>query len=91
MQFRYPLPERLIAQALALTEFANGGAQCHARLRSGTVHPGLLLSNGTAIIAMRGHTLLPFEVSEIESLFQTDEDQSPTTRSGWEFFDKWNA
>ena len=71
--------------------FANGAAQCHARLHGGTVHPGLLLSNGTAIIAMRGHALLPFEVSEIESLFQTDEDQSPTTRSGWEFFDKWNA
>jgi hypothetical protein len=68
---------------VALEEFANGGAQCHARLRDGVVHSGLLVSNGAAIIAMRGHVVLPFETSEIEAVFQTDEDRSPQIRGGW--------
>jgi hypothetical protein len=62
MQFRYKLPAHLTDQALALKEFANGGAQCHVRLKDGTVHSGLLVSNATAIIAMRGHRDLPFSV-----------------------------
>jgi hypothetical protein len=91
MQYRYPLPESLVAQAVGFAEFANGAAQCHAKLKNGSVHAGVLVSNATAIIAMRGHTSLPFEVSEIVSLFQTQEDESQNAKARWEFFDEWRA
>jgi hypothetical protein len=89
MQFRYKLPPHLTDQALALEEFANGGAQCHVRLKDGTVHSGLLVSNATAIVAMRGHRDLPFSVDSAAALFQTDEDRSPVVRGNWEYFDAW--
>ena len=89
MQFRYKLPAHVTDQALALEEFANGGAQCHARLKDGSVHSGLLVSNATAIIAMCGHHDLPFSVDSVTSLFQTDEDRSPVVRGNWEYFAAW--
>jgi hypothetical protein len=91
MQYRYPLAEPLTSQAAGFAEFANGAAQCHAKLKDGSLHAGLLLSNATAIIAMRGHVSLPFEVSKIVSLFQTQEGQSPNVQARWEFFDEWRA
>ncbi len=90
MRYRYRLPERLKDAALQLREFANGAAQCHVRLRGGAVEQGVLVSNATAIIAMRHHQKLPFSVEEIEELFQTDEDCNPPERSNWCFFDDWS-
>jgi hypothetical protein len=91
MQFRHALPAHLTEQALALHEFANGGAQCHARLNDGTVYSGLLVSNATAIVAMRGYSDLPFPVDSVALLFQTDDDRSPKVRGNWEFFDVWTS
>ena len=91
MKLCHALPAHLTEQALTLHEFANGGAQCHARLKDGTVHSGLLVSNATAIIAMRGHHDLPFAVDSVALLFQTDEDRSPKVRGDWEFFDAWTS
>jgi len=91
VQYRYPLPERLVEQALKLQEFANGGAQCHARLRDGTSQPGILISNATAIIAMRGQNALPFPIDEITEVYQTDDDCSPIQRGDWKFFDEWSV
>ena len=90
MHYRYKLPAHLTEQAIALEEFANGGAQCHVRLTDGTVYSGLLVSNATAIIAMRGHHDLPFSLDSVSSLFQTAEDRSPTVRGNWEYFDAWS-
>ena len=89
MNYRYALPARLSAQTLSFAEFANGASQCHAKLCDGTTHSGLLVSNATAIIAMRGETALPFEVAMIDRLFQTAEDLNPPVRNDWEFFDDW--
>ena len=75
--------------AISFAEFANGGAQCHAMLFDGTMHSGLLVSNGTAIIAMWGEATLPFAVDLIDCLFQTAEDLNPTARDGWQYFDEW--
>jgi len=91
MQYRYPLPNRLVEQALNLQEFANGGTQCHARLRDGTTQPGILISNATAVIAMRGQSALPFSIDDIAELYQTDDDCSPIQRGDWKFFDEWSV
>ncbi len=91
MRYRYQMPAPLKEQALHLEEFANSGAQCHARLRNGTVQPGLLISNATAIIAMRGQDELPFAVEDIAELYQTEEDRSPEQRGSWRFFDEWSV
>jgi hypothetical protein len=83
------LAAHITDQARALDEFANGAAQCHVRLSDGSVHSGVLVSNAIAIIAMRGHSELPFPVDSVVALFQTDADRTPTARGGWEFFDAW--
>jgi hypothetical protein len=90
MRYRYRLPERLKESAFRLEEFANGGAQCHVRLRSGLIQEGVLVSNSTAIVAMRGQKDLPFAIDDIEELFQTDDDRSPTKRGDWSYFDDWS-
>ena len=90
MNYKHKLPLELAAQASSLAEFANGGAQCHAELRDGSVHAGLLISGATAIIAMRGHTSLPFPVESIARLFQMGEDRNPVQRGGWDYFDVWS-
>ena len=90
MQYKYELPTSLASHAASFEEFANGAAQCHARLRNGCVHSGLLVSNATAIIAMRGCTSLPFAVEAIAELFQEEEDKRPVMRGGWQYFDEWS-
>jgi hypothetical protein len=88
MQCRYPLPKRLVEQALNLREFANGGAQCHVRLKDGTIQSGILISNATAIIAMRGQNALPFSIDDIAEFYQTNDDRLPKQRGDWKFFDE---
>jgi hypothetical protein len=89
MNYRYALSARLSAQAASFHEFANGGAQCRARLFDGTTYSGLLVSNATAIVAMLDHTALPFPVDSIDCLFQAHEDIDPLLGNGWQFFDEW--
>jgi len=91
VDFKHKLPEHLTEQALSLEEFANGGAQCHAELRDGSIHAGLLISNATAVIAMRGHASLPFPVEAIARLFQEGDDKYPRQQGGWNFFDDWSS
>jgi hypothetical protein len=91
MRYRYPLSARLTAQAVQFTEFANGGAQCHAKLRDGTFHSGILISNSAAIVAMRGYRALPFTVDHVDHLYQDTDDRNPTERDGWDFFDDWGS
>jgi hypothetical protein len=86
MTAKYTLPEHLIKKAADLEEFALGGLQVTAKLKDGSIHRQLLISNSTWIIAMRSHKDLPFAVSEIEDIFQTDEDKNPKQRGGWEFW-----
>jgi hypothetical protein len=89
MQFKYPLPRSIADQASGPKELANGAAQCHAQLVDGSVHAGVLISNASAIVAMRGHAELPFATDAIARLFQTSEDGSPANRGGWAYFDGW--
>ena len=89
MRFRYELPEPLRPKGAALREFANGGAQVTVRLSDGREFQKVLISNGTWIIAMRGYTDLPFAPSQISDIYQTAEDESPTDRGGWHYWDSW--
>jgi len=88
---KYRLPDPLIAKAVGFSEFANGGAQATVKLKDGPLFKEALISNATWIIALRGYKYLPFDVSEIEDLFQADEDISPRERDNWDFWDDWGA
>jgi len=89
MEYKYKLSPILIEQALTLIEFGNGGAQVSIKLNNGSVFKEALLSNSTAIIAMRGYNDLPFNINEIVEIFQTEEDQNPIEKGNWEFWDEW--
>lgn len=90
MKFRYQLPETWISVALKMQEFANGGAQVSVRLRDKRTFGGILVSNGTYVVAMRGYKGLPFALEEIEEIYQTDDDKNPRNCSGWDFWDDWD-
>jgi len=85
------LTKHLVEKALNLEEFANGGVQCHVRLKDSSIHPGVLISNATAAIAMRGQSALPFQINDIAELYQTDEDCSPQQCGNWQFFNEWQV
>jgi hypothetical protein len=89
MKHRCPLPEALRHVAIALDEFANGGAQASVRLKDGRIFKKALISNGSAIIAIRGYDAPPFKPEEIEQIFQTEDDKNPKERDGWKFWDEW--
>jgi len=73
------------------TLFANGGAQVSVRLKDGRVFSELLVSDATALAAMRGFKDLPFAVDDIETIFQTADDRNPQVRGGWDFWDDWKG
>lgn len=89
MRYKLPLPESLKHAVIAFDEFANGAAQANVRLKDGRVFENVLVSNGTAIIAIRGYNAPPFNSEDIEQVFQTEEDKNPKERSGWRFWDEW--
>jgi len=89
VQYRWPLPERLVTVAADFAEFANGAAQATVELLDGRVVREVLVSNVTAIVAVRGCSVPPFEASQIARLYQTEEDRNPRLRGGWQFWDEW--
>ena len=86
MEFKHKLPEHLIAKAVTFDEFANGGSQATLRLRSGKEIGGVLISNGTFIIAIQGFSDLPFPMGEVVDLYQSEIDRTSPRRSGWTLF-----
>jgi hypothetical protein len=72
-----------------MEEFANGATQVTVRLKNGAVIPGVLISDSTYPIAARGYEDLPFALHEIDNIYQTADDRSPSQRDGWVFWDKW--
>jgi hypothetical protein len=75
--------------AIAFNEFANGAAQASVRLKDGRIFENVLVSNGSAIIAIRGYDEPPFKSEEIEQIFQAESDKNPQVRNGWTFWDEW--
>lgn len=91
MNFKHALPASLAEKAANFSEFANGGAQATIKLKSGAVYKEALISASKWIVAMRGYKDLPFLVTEIEDVFQSEEDLNPKRRGGWDFWDDWGA
>jgi hypothetical protein len=91
MRFRYRLPDSWISKAGEMEEFANGGAQVTIRLKDGREMPGVLISNSTYIIAMRGQKELPFAVEDISDIFQSTADGGSRKPGGWYFWDEWTS
>lgn len=89
MKFKYTLNKKWVSRIACMEEFANGATQVSIETRDGKVHVGILISNSTWIIAMRGQSDLPFRLKDIVEIYQTDEDKNPTQRGGWEYWDNW--
>jgi len=89
MEYKYKLPANLIEKASMFKEFANGGAQATIKLIDGRIFNKALISNSSAIIALRGFSELPFNLSDVSDVYQTEEDKSPKERHGWEYWDEW--
>jgi hypothetical protein len=89
MNCRYTLSEHWVAQIAEMAEFAMGGTQVTVRLKDGRLITGVLISNCTHPIAVRGFKDLPFGLEDIADIFQTEEDRNPKQRGGWHFWDDW--
>ena len=89
MNYKYVLPRYLIDKVSKFEEFAIGGMQVSIRTRDGKVFKNILISNCMYIVAMRGFKSLPFDISDISDIFQTDEDKNPKDRGGWDYWDTW--
>ncbi|WP_409422097.1 hypothetical protein ABHF91_03520 [Pseudaeromonas sp. ZJS20] len=91
MHYKHPLPTALRLKAAGFAEFATGGAQATVQLQDGRLFPQALISNGSAIIALRGYAELPFAVTQIADLFQSEADLNPDQRGGWHYWDTWQS
>jgi len=91
MKFKHRLPEDWIRKTEHMREFANGGMQVTVRLKDGREVSGVLLSDATYVIATRGFKELPFLITEIDDIFQSDDDKNPQQRGGWDFWDDWRG
>jgi hypothetical protein len=89
MEYKHTLPTELIDNATHFKEFGNGGAQATIVLNDGRVFRRALISNSSAIIALRGFNELPFKTIEISNVFQTNEDREPKETSDWKYWDEW--
>ena len=91
MNFKYRLADVWINKISSMEEFANGATQVTVRLQDGSEFPGVLVSDATYVIAIRGFGDLPFELTEVDNIFQAESDRSPSERGGWKYWDDWNA
>jgi hypothetical protein len=87
--FKYQLNTEQISRVVLMEEFANGATQVSVRLRDGRIFPRVLISSSKWIVAVRGFDRLPFNLSEIDEIFQTKDDKDPAKRDGWIYWDDW--
>ena len=90
MKYKYELNKTLKDRAKKFKEFANGASQATVILKDNTVFSEILISDGSYIVAMRNETALPFDIAEIREIYQTSEDEKPSRRGGWLFWDDWS-
>jgi len=89
MKYKYELNSDLRKRAKTFKEFANGASQATVILKNHAVLGGILISDGSYIVAMRNETDLPFIIDEIIDIYQAPEDEKPAIKDGWIFWDDW--
>ncbi len=87
--FKFTLPSEWVDKVSKMEEFANGGTQVSVRLGNGRIFGGILISNSTHPVAMRGYKDLPFSLDDVVEIFQSSEDLDPRQRGNWDFWDDW--
>jgi hypothetical protein len=90
MKFKDRLPDAWAQKVSGMKEFANGATQVSVKLRDGREVRGVLISDARYIIAARGFKDLPFAMTEIADIFQSNDDKDPSQRGGWDFWDDWS-
>lgn len=89
MTYKYCIPKEFLDKVNSFIEFANGGAQVTILTKSGKSYHEVLISNSSAIVAIHGYDDLPFEISDIKDIYQTEKDKNPKVRNNWHFWDNW--
>jgi hypothetical protein len=90
MIYKYNLPDFWIEKIRLMEEFANGATQVTITLKNGIVVSEVLISDASYIVAIRGYFELPFLLSDIFFIHQTDIDKNPVNRGAWIYWDDWN-
>lgn len=91
MKYKYKLTDQWVATLARMEEFANGATQVSVTLNNGEVFHGLLISACQYPVAVRGHKDLPFDLAEIATIFQTEDDKNPKERGNWIYWDQWKT
>lgn len=89
MNFIHQLPDYWVAKIALMNEFANGATQVTVSLKNGVKISEVLISNSQYIVATRGYDELPFNISDIEDIQQTELDIQPLKRGDWKYWDVW--
>ncbi len=89
MNYKYQLPDYWISKVASMAEFANGATQVTVLLNNGIEIPEVLISNSQYIVATREHDDLPFDISDIANIQQSELDKHPQKRGGWKYWDDW--
>ena len=69
MKYKHELTQELKDKAVEFGEFSHGGSQATIQLKDGRIFEEAIISNCSAIIAMRGYEDLPFEISDIKDIY----------------------
>jgi hypothetical protein len=89
MKFKYQLPDYWIAKVESMAEFANGATQVTVFLKNGIAISEVLILDSQYIVATREYDELPFDISDISNIQQTELDKHPQKRGGWKYWDDW--
>ena len=84
----YTLPKQFVNSVVNMGEFRPGGTIVSVKLKDGTTVSGLLISTYQWFIGHGELKDIPFDVSDIEEVFQTSEEkESGTPEGGWTFWE----
>lgn len=80
---RYELTEEWVEKVANMLEFANGATQVTVVTNSNGKYERVLISNCTYIIAIDGYESMPFDISGIKEIYQTEKDKDLHIERHW--------
>ena len=85
---KYRIPQHLTPAALGLSEYKDPVTQAHVRLKDGREFVvGIWYPD--RIWAIHGYTHLPFSGSDIEAVYQTEDDKHGSLDAKFMMLDEW--